>query len=336
MDVERDHTKEILAGSVRSLARLITWLENGDERAEPILRELYPFSGRAFTIGITGTHGSGKSTLTDRLISCIRKEGLTVGVVAVDPSSPFTGGALLGDRIRMTEHSRDPGVYIRSMATRGALGGLAKATADAVRTLDASGRNVILIETVGAGQDEIDVVRLVDTTCVVLVPGLGDAIQVMKAGLMEIADIFVINKADRQGADQLNCEVCARIEMDCQLETRRWSPRIVKTVAVENAGVDELWSAIKYHRCFLESSGELAGKRKRRIWREVLRRAHEELFDMLCERIQADDQREKMVRDILEHKGDPYSVSHELVKSLLVFLLKAESEKGTPSVSSKL
>ncbi len=236
----------------------------------------------------------------------------------------------------MTEHSRDPGVYIRSMATRGALGGLAKATADAVRTLDASGRNVILIETVGAGQDEIDVVRLVDTTCVVLVPGLGDAIQVMKAGLMEIADIFVINKADRQGADQLNCEVCARIEMDCQLETRRWSPRIVKTVAVENAGVDELWSAIKYHRCFLESSGELAGKRKRRIWREVLRRVDEELFDMLCERIQADDQREKMVRDILEHKGDPYSVSHELVKSLLVFLLKAESEKGTPSVSSKL
>ncbi len=233
-----DYVKEVLEGSPRAVARLISWLEDENERAYPCMESLYPHTGNAYVIGITGSPGAGKSTLTDKLTHGLRHKGLTVGIVAVDPSSPFTGGAVLGDRVRMSRLSTDPGVFIRSMATRGFLGGLAKATADVVKVLDASGKDIVVIETVGVGQDEVDIIGIADTTCLVLVPGLGDAIQSMKAGVMEIADVFVINKADHIGADQLWAEVTFRIEQDASIKRGNWAPTVVKTVAVEDQGMD--------------------------------------------------------------------------------------------------
>jgi len=222
--MSNDHVKQILEGSDMATARLISWLEDEDERATSIMEEIYSRTGKAYIIGITGAPGGGKSTLTDKLTRALRKRGQSVGIVAVDPSSPFTGGAVLGDRVRMSEHNTDPEVYIRSMATRGFLGGMAKATADVVKVLDAAGKDVIIIETVGVGQDEVDIVGIADTVCLVLVPGLGDTIQSMKAGVMEIADIYVVNKADHPGADQLYAEVLVRVEQDQHIKPMGWTP----------------------------------------------------------------------------------------------------------------
>lgn len=312
-----DYIREILEGSPRAVARLITWLEDEDERAYPIMEQLYSHTGRAYVIGITGSPGAGKSTLTDKLTRVIRKEGLTVGIIAVDPSSPFTGGAVLGDRVRMSELSVDPGVYIRSMATRGFLGGMAKATGDVVRALDAFGKDVIIIETVGVGQDEVDIIRIADTTCLILVPGLGDAIQSMKAGVMEIADIFVINKADRQGSDQLHAEVCSRIDQDSHIKTRDWAPTVIKTVAVEDQGTAEYWQAIRQHREHLESSGRFVEKRKERTRQETLGMIHNELFRVVREKLQANGQLDALVQDIMDRRRDPYSAMREILRSWL-------------------
>lgn len=312
-----DYASEVLEGSPRAAARVISWLENEDDRATPVMEALYPHTGKAAVIGITGAPGAGKSTLTDKLIQAMRNDGLTVGVVAVDPSSPFTGGAILGDRVRMSRFSTDPGVFIRSMATRGHLGGLARATADVVKVLDAQGKDVVIIETVGVGQDEVDIMRLADTTCVVLVPGLGDTIQSMKAGLMEIADIFVINKADRPGADQLYSEVAHRIEQDAQMHERDWTPPVLKTVAVDDQGVDALWAAIRDHWKYLDESGRLEARRRDRAREETLRMIHNEIFRKIHERLAADGELERIVDRIVAARESPYGVTRRIAREWL-------------------
>ncbi len=312
-----DYAKEILEGSPRAAARLISWLEDENERAYPCMEELHPHTGNAYIIGITGSPGAGKSTLTDKLTHFIRKKNLTVGIIAVDPSSPFTGGAMLGDRVRMSRLSVDPGVFIRSMATRGFLGGMAKATADVVKVLDAFGKDIIIIETVGVGQDEVDIIQIADTTCLILVPGLGDTIQSMKAGVMEIADIFVVNKADRPAADQLFSEVSLRVEQDSQIKPKTWTSPVVKTIAVEDQGVDELWEAIETHRNHLKSSGEFLEKRRERTRQETLRMIRDGLFRAVYDDLQNSGRLNSLVEDILERRRDPYSTRRDILKHWL-------------------
>jgi len=312
-----DYVAEILQGTPLAVSRLITWLENEDGRARPIMEEIYPHTGNAYILGLTGSPGTGKSTLTDGVTWQLRQRDLTVGIVAVDPSSPFTGGALLGDRIRMARHSEDKGVFIRSMATRGALGGLAQFTQGATKVLDASGKDFVIIETVGVGQDEVDVMRVADTTCVVLVPGMGDVIQSMKAGIMEIADIYVVNKSDRPGADQLYSEVMYRVDQDVHMKGRKWVPPIIKTIAVEGKGEDELLDAIMLHRKYLEESGELIEKRRDRTRQETLQMIHYELFRFIKERLSKNDQIEKMVEAIMNHRSSPYNVVEQVVNKWL-------------------
>ncbi len=312
-----DYVADILQGSPLAVSRLITWLENEDERARPLMKEIYPHTGNAYLLGITGSPGTGKSTLTDGVTWQLRNKKLTVGIVAVDPSSPFTGGALLGDRIRMTRHSEDPGVFMRSMATRGALGGLAQFTREAVKVLDASGKSYVIIETVGVGQDEVDVMRVADTTCVVLVPGLGDVIQSMKAGIMEIADIYVINKCDQPGADQLYSEVRYRVEQDASIKDRTWVPPVIRTVAVEGKGEDDLIEAINAHRTYLEQSGRLLEKRRERTREETLQMIHHELFRIIRARLDENSRIEKMVEAIMERELSPYNVVEEVVSEWL-------------------
>src|SRR5215468_1365319 len=234
--------ERIRSGDVRALARAISTIEDSRPESQALLKALFPFSGRARVIGLTGAPGAGKSTLVDQLAREYRKQQRTVGIIAVDPTSPYTGGAILGDRIRMQAHHADPGIYIRSMATRGFLGGLARTTTDVATALDASGKDLVLIETVGVGQDEVDIVRLADITVVILVPGMGDDVQTIKAGIMEIADIFVINKSDREGAERVEREI--RALQSLATRSDRWTPLIVKTVASEGVGTAELAAAI--------------------------------------------------------------------------------------------
>lgn len=258
--------ERILAGDRRAAARLITWAEDRDDRAWPELRALYPKTGKAHVVGVTGPPGSGKSSLVDRLIELYRKDGNTVGVVAVDPTSPFTGGALLGDRVRMQARATDPGVFIRSMGTRGALGGLARAALDAARVLDAMGCDVVLVETVGVGQAEVDVVLVADTVVVVAVPGMGDEIQAIKAGLMEIGDVFVVNKGDREDAPKAEAELRTWVEMAM---THEWNAPVLRTVATTGEGVKELADALARHRAAMQGSAAGAARRARQARHEV-------------------------------------------------------------------
>jgi len=312
-----DYVAQILEGSPRAAARLISWLEDEDARAYDCMTRLYPNTGKAYIIGITGAPGAGKSTLTDKLAREIKKHYEKIGIIAVDPSSPFTGGALLGDRVRMSELSNDPEIYIRSMATRGFLGGMSKATNDVVKVLDALGKDVIIIETVGVGQDEVDIIGIADTTCLVAVPGLGDAIQSMKAGIMEIADIFVVNKSDKFGADQLCAEICGRVEMDAHIKPTDWSPPVQRTVAVEDIGIDELWVAIEKHRKYLFDSGQFQEKRRHRTYQETLRMIHNELFRVVREALQENGRLDHAVEEILRRESDPYSLMRKIVNEWL-------------------
>ena len=259
--------ERLRAGDQRAVARLISWVEDGDrEQLRDAAEALNPATGRAQVVGLTGSPGVGKSTLAGALVAGYRRQGLTVGVLAVDPSSPFTGGALLGDRVRMQHHALDDGVFIRSMATRGELGGLAWATPQAVRVLDAAGCDVVLVETVGVGQAEVEVAGLADTTVVVLAPGFGDAVQVAKAGILEVADVFVVNKADRDGAEVVARDLRQMLHLG---EARPWQVPVVMTVAERGGGIDQLAQAIAAHRGQLESSGELEHRRRRRAAREI-------------------------------------------------------------------
>jgi LAO/AO transport system kinase len=303
----------VLAGRPRDIGRAMTALES--ERGQPeILAALHPRTGRARIVGVTGPPGAGKSTLVQRLAQKLRSSGRTVGIVAVDPSSPFTGGAILGDRIRMAEIYTDPGVFIRSMATRGALGGLARATSDAVDVLDAAGFDVVLIETVGVGQDEVDIVRAADTTAVVLVPGLGDDIQAIKAGILEIADVFVVNKADREGADRAAAELAAMLDLSGE---RAWRPPIVRTVAPRGQGVAEALAALEKHEEYLRASGE--GERRRRLRaRSRLLALLEERFRRVVEaRAPEPDGLEEAILRVLGRREDPYAAAERLFQGLV-------------------
>jgi LAO/AO transport system kinase len=301
-------------GDVRAAARLITQVENQQSEAIAALRALYPSTGRAHVIGITGPPGTGKSTLTDQITVSLRRRQHRVGVIAVDPTSPFTGGAILADRVRMQRHSLDDGVFIRSMATRGNLGGLSRATLDVVDVMDAMGKEFILVETVGTGQDEVDIVRAAHTTLVVAVPGLGDSMQAFKAGIMEIGDVFVVNKADRDGADQVVAELHAML--DQRDNHADWRPLIVRTVATCGQGIDPLLEAIFTHRDFLSSGSGRPHTRRERSGHAFRNLFQDRLMSLAMERLQAQGLLESMIDRIACREVDPHSAVEETVKAL--------------------
>ena len=303
----------ILNGERRMAARAISLIENEDPSKHKILSELYPHTGKAFVVGITGAPGAGKSSLVDRLLTTLRKQGLSIAVIAVDPTSPFSGGAILGDRIRMQEHALDKEIFIRSMGTRGSLGGLSRATKDALQVFDAFGKDVILIETVGVGQSEVDIIKYADTTIVILTPAGGDGIQTMKAGIMEIADIFVVNKADMPGADR----TCSEISMMLDLSSvKQWRPPIVRTSTLDGSGIKEMFAAIERHRLFLEESGQLQKVREERVRRDVLDLIEYKIKNTVWEQVSGSEYFELMVSRIMFRETDPYTAATQLLGSI--------------------
>ena len=305
--------ERIRSGDPLALTRAITTVENRSPGWSDLLKAAFPQTGHARILGLTGAPGAGKSTLVDQLAKQYRKQNRTVGIIAVDPTSPYTGGAILGDRIRMQDHFSDPGIYIRSMATRGALGGLARAPADVATMLDASGRDLVMIETVGVGQDEVDVVRVADVTIVILVPGMGDDVQSIKAGIMEIADIFVINKSDREGADRVEREI--RALQSLAIRGDRWTPTIIKTVATEGAGIPELVATIADYQAYLEQAN-LTLQRRVENWQE---RLVEMLRDALLEKARGqleDGSLAHYAAEVAGHKRDPYTLVEEIVSQM--------------------
>ena len=298
-----------LAGDRVATAKLLSLVEQGGEGARAVVSRLHPHTGRAWSVGITGAPGAGKSTLTDELVMCMRDEDLDVGVLAVDPSSPFSGGAILGDRVRMQRHSTDPGVFMRSMASRGHLGGLALATPQAVRVLDAVGKEWVIVETVGVGQVEVEIASQADTTIVVVNPGWGDEVQAAKAGLLEIADIFVVNKADRPGADVTVSDLAGMLDLGSR---KRWQPPIVRTIATTGDGLAELWDEIGAHREFLEADGAVDARRRARLVDEI----RGLLAERLLERAGAMTEGaafDALVDAVADRTSDPYTAVDALL-----------------------
>jgi LAO/AO transport system kinase len=314
-DIDRSLVERVLAGDGRAIAGAISMVENHDAAAIPLLQELFPRTGQAQVVGITGAPGAGKSTLVEKLAVEYRRRNARVGILAVDPTSPFSGGAILGDRVRMQSLAHDPGVYIRSMATRGQLGGLAPTTQDAVTVLDAAGCNSILIETVGVGQDEVEVARLADATVLLLVPGLGDDIQTFKAGVMEIADLFVVNKSDRQGADRVEQEVAAMLSLATRPDG--WRPPIVRTIATTGQGIGEVIESLDQFRAFAEKS-EAAMRRRREHWRtRILELLRQTLFEKAVAKPLEDGSLDRQIQSLLEHQSSPHQVVEGIISGLL-------------------
>ncbi len=305
---------KVLEGDVQAAARLISRLENEAPGVWEEMDSIYPHTGRAHIVGVTGPPGAGKSTLTDNLIRFFRKDSITVGVIGIDPTSAFTGGAILGDRVRMQGHSADAGVFIRSLATRGWVGGLAKAAIGAIHVMDAMGKDIILVETVGSGQIEMDIARAADTTLIVLTPGAGDEIQMMKSGILEAADIFVVNKADKEGADDIkvNLEVMLALKTH---HTSGWRPAIVLTEAIYDKGTEGLTSEISRHREFLVSGGELQKRQKERAKLELLETMESFVKDFV-HGIDEGDYLEKLVDDLFQGKTTPHAATLEITNRL--------------------
>ncbi|HEU4384329.1 MAG TPA: methylmalonyl Co-A mutase-associated GTPase MeaB [Anaeromyxobacteraceae bacterium] len=332
--------EKVLSGDVRAAARLMRDLDDGVPSARAALQVLFPRTGRAYVVGLTGPPGAGKSSLTDRLIGLHRRSGLSVGVVAVDPTSPFSGGAILGDRIRMQEHALDPGVFIRSLATRGHLGGLSRATAEVVQVLDAMGKDLVLVETVGVGQDEIEISELAHTVVLVTVPGMGDDVQAIKAGVLEIADVFAVNKADREGADRTVRDLQMMLELRRSSATRPgldhdadhrltrtaawdphdpgyWEPPIVKTVATQGEGVEALAAAVASHREHLDSSGERALRERARARAGFVAMLRERLLEGALARLAAEEGHlDEIAGRIAAREADPWALADELAGRL--------------------
>lgn len=303
--------QRLLKGDRIAAAKLISRIED-DEAPLEVLREIHKHSGRAHIIGITGSPGAGKSTLVDKLCDAFRKQGKKVGVICVDPSSPFSGGAVLGDRIRMQTRSTDKEVFIRSMGSRGSLGGLARATNDAVKVLDAMGKDVVIVETVGVGQGEVDIVRTADTIVVVLVPGMGDEVQTIKAGIMEIGDVFCVNKADREGADRTVAEVQALLHMEMR-QRGDWEQPVVKTMAEEATGVPDLVKAMQDHYAFLQKSGKLAQRRRQRSEAELLEVLKSRLVNFVMTEDKMRGRFDRYVDEIARRERDPHEAAHQIL-----------------------
>jgi LAO/AO transport system kinase len=303
--------ERVCSGDVLAISRAITAIENHQPEAEELLRVVFPKTGKAYLTGITGAPGTGKSTLVDRLAAFYRRQNEAVGVIAVDPTSPYTGGAILGDRIRMQGHAGDAGMFIRSMATRGFLGGLARATAEVALLLDAAGKDQVLVETVGVGQDEVDIVRLADCVVVVMVPGMGDDIQNMKAGLMEIGDIFVLNKSDREGADRLEQELLAMLSL--VMPRDGWQPPVVRTVASENRGIDVLAAAIAKFRAHFESSGERRRKHVEHWKQRLIELVESRLLQRALGGAGGEARLTALATEVADRKKDPFAAVNEIL-----------------------
>ena len=333
----------VLAGEVRAASRLMRRIDDEDPAAIPDLQALFPRTGNAYVLGITGSPGAGKSTLTDRVVARFRAQGKSVGVLAVDPTSPFSGGAILGDRIRMQAHASDPQVFIRSLATRGALGGLSRATGDCIRVMDAMGKDVVVVETVGVGQDEIDIAQMAHTTMLVTVPGMGDDIQAIKAGILEVADVFIVNKADLDGADRTVRELRQMLELrhalrrppvehdrQHRLKTRaqgkpvdapppsdEWEPPILKVIAARDQGIDPAMEAIAQHRAFLERTGQRAERERARARMQFLALLRNLLLQSALDRLEAEKGRlDEVALSIARREADPYALAETLARQL--------------------
>ncbi|MGA7924764.1 MAG: methylmalonyl Co-A mutase-associated GTPase MeaB [Candidatus Sulfotelmatobacter sp.] len=307
--------EQLRSGDVRALARAISTVENRAPGWSDLLKAVFPHTGKARVLGLTGPPGAGKSTLVDQLARFYRrdKDKRTVGIIAVDPTSPYTGGAILGDRIRMQEHFSDPGIYIRSMATRGSLGGLARTTADVTTVLDASGRDLIMIETVGVGQDEVDIVRLADVTILILVPGMGDDVQTIKAGIMEIADIFAINKSDRDGAENVEREI--RTLQSLAMRSDGWTPPIVKTVASQGVGIEELAAAIADYEAYLKKENLALNKSVENWQGRLIEMLRDALFEKARDQI-GDGGVARYAAEVAQHKRDPYTLVEQIAANV--------------------